>query len=495
MKKKITIGLIIVIAFLTLSLLLLSRNVKSYNVSFDPLNGSESFTVKTIENKKVEMPTNPTRQGYKLLGWYYINGEEEVKWNFEENVVKSDIKLTAKWEQSLLELPVINIDTQGVEINSKEEYTKMTFSMTNCEEPLVDIEGGIRLRGNSTMGYAKKPYRIKFDKKQSLFGLEKAKSWVLLAEYLDPSALLNYTALTLGNAMPGLNFTPTPHKVNVYMNGEYIGLYTLCEQVQENKGRIDIELDEITSDMVQLRDFNFFISMDSGVISDPTQVEGETYFYVQKYNKYFELKYPEKDQFVSDEQFRIFFNELQDYVLYIMDLFNEKNIEKIKQEVNINSLIDYSIIDLILGEQDHFWKSFNMYYTNTSSDEENGKLSFGPIWDYDTSLNRSFTGIPNENFEIIDKMYYSNVFIQTVFEVPEFFQNLKTRYNLYTKPALTAYINNYDQLVQSFDESLNVNHQVWYSKLSPSLTHDNVAVLKEYLVKRKSQLDELWKLE
>ena len=69
------------------------------------------------------------------------------------------------------------------------------------------------------------------------------------------------------------------------------------------------------------------------------------------------------------------------------------------------------------------------------------------------------------------------------------------RYNLYTKPALTAYINNYDQLVKSFDESLNVNHQVWYSKLSPSLTHDNVAVLKEYLVKRKSQLDELWKLE
>lgn len=67
-----------------------------------------------------------------------------------------------------------------------------------------------------------------------------------------------YLALSIGKEMDELSFTTTPHKVNVYMNGEYIGLYTLCEQVQEGKGKLDIEK-QITEDMVHLKDFNFLL--------------------------------------------------------------------------------------------------------------------------------------------------------------------------------------------------------------------------------------------
>ncbi|MBO7215201.1 MAG: CotH kinase family protein, partial [Clostridia bacterium] len=206
-------------------------------------------------------------------------------------------------EPTPYEVPVIKINTNGASIDSKIDYTDMTFSLEKVDNPLTNVEGGIRLRGNSTKDFAKKPYRIKFDSKQSLFGLEKAKSWVLLAEYLDPSGLRNYSAFKLASQMPDLAFTPTPHKVEVYLNGENMGLYTLCEQVQENKGRMDIELDEITADMTDLFDFNFFISMDASCREDEDAVLDETYFYLEEYDRYFELKYPEKDQFVSNEQF------------------------------------------------------------------------------------------------------------------------------------------------------------------------------------------------
>lgn len=107
-------------------------------------------------------------------------------------------------------------------IDSKINYTDMSFTISNSNDDLTNVSGGIRLRGNSTRVFSEKPYRIKFDKKQSLFGLAKAKSWVLLADYLDSSGLHNYTALSLGGEMDGLSFTPTPNKVNVYLNGRSI---------------------------------------------------------------------------------------------------------------------------------------------------------------------------------------------------------------------------------------------------------------------------------
>ena len=78
------------------------------------------------------------------------------------------------------ELPVISIDTKGAAVTSRSEYVDMTMTLTGVEDALLDVGGEIRLRGNSTFGYEKKPYRIRLYQKHSLMGLEKAKSWVLL---------------------------------------------------------------------------------------------------------------------------------------------------------------------------------------------------------------------------------------------------------------------------------------------------------------------------
>jgi len=99
----------------------------------------------------------------------------------------------------------------------------------------------IRVRGNSTAGAAKKPYRIKFDKKQGLFGRTPAKSWVLLANYYDQTFALNAIAFRLGQKL-GLEFTnKTSQHVDLYINGSYKGIYQLTEQIQVNPGRVDID--------------------------------------------------------------------------------------------------------------------------------------------------------------------------------------------------------------------------------------------------------------
>ncbi|MDE7095810.1 MAG: CotH kinase family protein, partial [Anaeroplasmataceae bacterium] len=358
--------------------------------------------------------------GYRFL-YYVIDGEKYASNVINLIAVECDTEIMIISDYFTFELPIININTFGNGIDSKINYTDMTFTILNSGSDLIDISGGIRLRGNSTRSLPKKPYRIKFDKKQSLFGLTKAKSWVLLADYLDPSGLHNYTALSLGGEMDGLSFTPTPNKVNVYLNGEYVGLYTLCEQVQENEGRINIEI-EITEDMTQLKDYNFFISMDASVVGDEDAILDETYYYIPEYNQYFELKYPEKENFSSEEQFFNFMTDLKAYTKYLLDIFNQRDVERIKSEVNLYSLADFLIIDEIMGETDHKYKSFNMYFTNTSSLEENGKINFGPIWDYDFCLYSPWTGTPNESFEKeqMETIFYSNDFYKAMVEIPEF---------------------------------------------------------------------------
>ena len=157
------------------------------------------------------------------------------------------------------DLPIIEIFTQGNELpKDKENYVNCSFEISNCKNEednfsvemknSVDEDGsvGIRLRGNSTMQYDKKPYRIKFDKKQSFFGLEKNKNWVLLADYLDTSKIRNYAAFKIAQGFDALSFTPAPNHVVVYINGECKGLYLFCEQIDEKEGRAAVEGGELT---------------------------------------------------------------------------------------------------------------------------------------------------------------------------------------------------------------------------------------------------------
>lgn len=87
-------------------------------------------------------------------------------------------------------LPLIEIDIENDAFpTDKVNYLNCTFNMSNSDDDKENLSAKIRLRGNSTMTMPKKPFRIKFDKKQSLFGLTKNKSWVLLADILTNLAL------------------------------------------------------------------------------------------------------------------------------------------------------------------------------------------------------------------------------------------------------------------------------------------------------------------
>ena len=132
------------------------------------ISGGVLTQVVTNENKFNDIEVEPN-YGYKY-SYYEIDGTKYNNFIGLEKVNK-DTTINVVLEYATYELPIINIDTNNVPILNKFDYVDMKFSIDNCDEKLSYVTGGIRPRGNSTSRYDKKPYRIKFDKKQSLFGL------------------------------------------------------------------------------------------------------------------------------------------------------------------------------------------------------------------------------------------------------------------------------------------------------------------------------------
>ncbi len=398
------------------------------------------------------------------------------------SMIRQETALTLWMDYATYELPIVNISVNGQAIQSKTNYVDMTFSLENTEDVMAEVPGGIRLRGNSTADMPKKPYRIKFEQKQSLFGLEKAKSWVLLAEYLDPSCLHNYAAMYLGAASDELAFTPTIHHVNLYLDGEYMGLYSICEQVEEE--RLGIET-KVTSDMKDLMDFNFLVCM-----NERAPEEDQPYFYVFSVGRYFQLKYPEREDFTSQKQLNRFMDQLETYYNDMADAFNQGNNAWFKKNIHTDTLVDHLIIDQIMGEEDHVWKSFYTYH-DTTDESRKGKLSFGPIWDYDYSLLTPWTGEPNECYDIDTAVIYSNFFYQGLMR-SRYSTKVETRYKQHYAAVLDELIPHLQAYHDTIKESLALNQERWYS-YDPDLTEDNFEFMIKFLMSRQKVLGKTWR--
>ena len=157
------------------------------------------------------------------------------------------LPLACAWAQGPVEvrltnLPTVRIQTlDGGEVTSKSTYKWASMTIADDEGNTTFDSVQIRGRGNSTWNMAKKPYRLKFPKKQRLLGPERAnaKSWTLLANAGDKTMMRNALASDVGQ-MLGMVFNPGARFVDLYLNSTYRGTYQISDQVNINKLRVNI---------------------------------------------------------------------------------------------------------------------------------------------------------------------------------------------------------------------------------------------------------------
>lgn len=67
-----------------------------YSVKFDSLGGSFVDSQTIDKGDKIVKPADPTKSGYTFAGWYTSDSFTE-QWDFDADIVVSDVKLYAKW--------------------------------------------------------------------------------------------------------------------------------------------------------------------------------------------------------------------------------------------------------------------------------------------------------------------------------------------------------------------------------------------------------------
>ncbi|MBQ8522216.1 MAG: CotH kinase family protein [Clostridia bacterium] len=368
-KKKIKIITIIYFAILALAITvgIFVGFTFTHKITYNLYGGTNGDNATIVWSGKTITLKSPTKYGYVFTGWENKYGEKvEVLEN-----IKSDISVHATWEldpEVYGDLPVIEITTKyGTLPDNKEDYVSATLNMFNCtneEHNLEDKDIGIRLRGNSTRKFDKKPYRIKFNKKTKVLGMKSNKSWVLLADYIDQSSIRNYTAFNLASEMDNLSYGNSAHHIILTINGEYKGLYLLTEQVDEKEGRtgasLDINGDEID---ISVNDtaFPFLIEMDRNALSEGIKgVDNfDTCFYPC------EIKYPEYDERnIPNGQQDVVYNYIKEYVNAAFTSLKTGNPVNVSfsntpmtfaELVDVDSFMEFWLVNQLMHNTDSSW--------------------------------------------------------------------------------------------------------------------------------------------
>ena len=365
-------------------------------------------------------------------------------------------------------LPVVSISTEdGIDISTQsksKDYVKCDIELKDKNHPKYNfnVKGGVRGRGNSTWGLPKKPMRIKLDEKRSVLGLPKEKSWVLLANYLDPTYLMNSVAFELAKRM-NLEFTNTDYHVELFYNGKYWGNYQLTEQVQVKSNRIVVDKKE-----------GYLVELDS-------YFDDEFKFRTTEYQLPVMVKYPEVK---SDAEMNFIRKDFE--VLENIMLSEDFSTTDLSPYVDIEALAKYMMVFEMTGntELEHP-KSVKLYKKDKDS-----PMSFGPVWDFDWAYGKQpqkgkFTYFENPQNLILVRGNNSTLgyrFFTRFFENKEFLRTYKSLFLEFKEKGVFNMDEFIENKVIELQYSAALDHSLWKDR--PSFK-GQIELMKEWLLKHQ----------
>lgn len=330
----------------------------------------------------------------------------------------------------------------------------------------VDYSAGVRLRGNTTQEFPKKPYAIKLDKKAEILGMPKHKRWVLLANWLDRTMLRNDLALYLANQTD--SWAPHGTPVEVVLNGVHVGNYWLGEQIKIDENRVNIAdygwndlLAEVSSPTDQdIADkLGFLLECDMDVD------ESEIYFKTSSpVPFYVYVKDPSDAADIGDSKnITPAFTYIKNYFSTVGTALNNSDWATVQSMLDYKSWADHWIFTEVTENQESKHpKSFYMH-----KDAE-GKLCAGPAWDYDWGSFIAMSNITNSVFEqssnagrIKDGFTSKYTMWYTyLFNDPVFVKIVKERWAVLSPKFATGiyYLENQAMYVRPSD---TYNHAMW----------------------------------
>lgn len=267
-------------------------------------------------------------------------------------------------------LPVLYIITENnAPIVSKEVYLNATYRLDPMGTEGIEALGTeaeplpmqIRGRGHSSWKGAKKPYKLKLEKKTAIMGMPKNKHWALLKPTENTIA-----GLQLGKLM-GMKWTPSFRPVEVVLNGDYIGLYFLTETIRIDENRVNIYEQQDKETNPDLITGGWLVEVDN--YHDENQIT------IPENNRWnLTLRYHSPED-LSDAQLEWLTNEFKTINTAIYS--SDKTSTDWEEYIDVESMARFFILQEVMDNPDGFHGSFYLY----KDIGDNARWIAGPIWD------------------------------------------------------------------------------------------------------------------
>ena len=297
---------------------------------------------------------------------------------------------------------------EGASVNTRTHYFEGEFSMTadtkglGCAAVATSKKSVMKGRGNYSWSFPRKSFTLKLGDSTNLCGMGKSKKWALVSDDYDKSLMRNSLAGYIGKKLDNLVWTPDSTPVDLYVNGSYRGNYLLIERVAIDTSATTprVNIPELKSDG-QTTDPNNANNVAPGVtggyIMEWDFRKGADYnAYLGSDSGYVGIKDPENDTDrngnkttagISSQQKSYISSYLNtvDSTLRGSNFTNDTT--GWKKYIDMASAVDYYIgMEYMKPVDGNMWASVYMYKKRDSSaGAGDGKLYFGPLWDFDLS--------------------------------------------------------------------------------------------------------------
>ena len=401
---------------------------------------------------------------------------------------------------ALTTLPTLVITTRdAAPVLSKVDYIDATYELTNpaASPQTVTLNGKIRGRGNSTWGQPKNPYKIQFANDTQyaelpdVLGMKKNRNWALLADWFDRSLMRNKLAYALGNSMvfsDGLKWTPTGLHVEVYLNGNYIGVYLLNEDVRLDVNRLNIKK---MSSSTSVNDVDGGYLFEADWPLDCYNAGRVNLQFVSARGTHICIDTPDESAITE--------NQLTYARNLLTSVENDLVSRSRSSRINPISWADFYLLSELFKNNDApFNSSVKMWKdTDAAASPADRLLNLGPIWDFDISAG-NFND--HENWAVtgcwVSKGNRDINWFVPLFNDPEFVALTVSRWKQ-KRPELERFIrSSIDIYARRLREAQMRNFQRWPILGVPLSSHyawqtweEEVSFLRDFLTERLAWMD------
>ena len=403
----------------------------------------------------------------------------------------------------------------------------------NGKMQILDVDGtllykgglkGIKCRGNYSFAhYQKKPMSLTLKEEVSLLGLGSSEKYSLVANASDPTLIRNEIARKMEAALE-TEYTNNGRFVDLFANGDYLGTYYLCENIEIGNDRIQIT--DMEASMELLYQKANYESLEMYETEDkkakqmdvnPADITGG-YLVEREYEKRYKEEYafnPSSFRTQGGEYFVVksplYCSDEQ--IDYIKDYFDKAETATLAKDgihpqtglaydayIDVDSFVKKYLVEEVTKNYDGGVSSSYFY---KDSDLLDGRIKAAPIWDCDMSMGSYLdwmayfcedpTGLTNLSLHSESSFWY-----ETLYEKEEVYDKICTYYAEKVVPYLDTLLGvKIDEYKTYLAHSAAMNDIRWRVDLdnNPYYTDRDSAfdTLKQYMTKRKDFLDSTWK--